>query len=131
MAKKNKGGRPTVFTKETLDKLRHAFLMGCSDAEACIYANIHPTTLYTYQLKTEGFKEQKELWKNNPTLVARSNVHNALQEGDKDMTKWYLERKKKDEFSTRSEITGKDGGGLFGILDEIDGRSKGLPKDQE
>ena len=31
-------------------------------------------------------------------------VHKALDRGDKEMAKWYLERKAKDEFSTKQEV---------------------------
>lgn len=102
-------GRPTKMTDATLAKLREAFLLGCSDIEACLYADICPATLYNYQSGNEEFLSKKEMWKNNPFLLARRNVIKEIESGDKQSSQWYLERKKKDEFSPRLENTGANG----------------------
>ena len=96
-------GRPTKITPETIDKLRTAFLMGCSDVEACLYADISKTALYNYQQKNPEFVDQKEQWKEQLTLKARTVIANSLNNKDENTAKWYLERKKKDEFSTKVE----------------------------
>ena len=105
-------GRPTKLTPETLDKLRTAFLMGCSDVEACLFADISKTALYNYQQKNPEFVDQKEQWKEQLTLKARTVIANSLNNKDENTAKWYLERKKKNEFGTRQEITGADGGSV-------------------
>lgn len=99
-------GRPTKLTPETIDKLRTAFLMGCSDIEACLYADISKTTLYNYQQKNQDFFDQKEQWKEQLTLKARTVIAAALNRKDENTARWYLERKRKDEFSTRQETSG-------------------------
>ena len=104
---KNLGGRPTKMTKETLDKLREAFLFGASDEEACAFAQISHTTLYTYQNEHEEFLEQKQQWKKDPILKAKMTVVKSLN--DVKDAQWYLERKVKEEFSPRTEHTGADG----------------------
>lgn len=96
-------GRPTKLTPETIDKLRTAFLMGCSDIEACLYADISKTALYNYQQKNPDFVDQKEQWKEQLTLKARTVIANALNRKDENTAKWYLERKAKNEFSTKVE----------------------------
>ena len=96
-------GRPTKLTPETIDKLRTAFLMGCSDIEACLYADISKTALYNYQQKNPDFVDQKEQWKEQLTLKARTVIANALNNKDENTAKWYLERKRKDEFSAKQE----------------------------
>lgn len=98
-----KVGRPTKLTPETIDKLRTAFLMGCSDIEACLYADISKTALYNYQNKNPKFVDQKEQWKEQLTLKARTVIANALNNKDENTAKWYLERKAKNEFSTKVE----------------------------
>jgi len=110
-------GRPTVMTPEVLDKLREAFLMGCTDVEACLYANIGTTPLYEYQKENPEFTKQKEQWKENPTLLARKTVFENLT--DKQNAQWYLERKKKKEFSQRNELTGGDGESLKISFDPV------------
>lgn len=96
-------GRPSKLTPETIDKLRTAFLMGCSDIEACLYADISKTALYNYQQKNPDFVDQKEQWKEQLTLKARTVIANALNNKDENTAKWYLERKAKNEFSTKVE----------------------------
>ena len=39
--------------------------------------------------------------RDNPTLKARINTVEAIDKKDLDTSKWYLERKAKDEFSTK------------------------------
>ncbi len=105
-----KMGRPTVVTPEVLAKLEQAFGMGCSDKEACLYADISMDALYDYQNRRPDFAEWKAILKEKPVLKARSVVVNSLS--DPETSKWYLERKTHGEFNARQalELTGKDGG---------------------
>ena len=90
------------MTEEVLRKLEDAFLLGCSDLEACFAANIAPSTLYKYQEDNPEFLERKQLLKENPIYKARKSVVDKL-ELDADLALKYLERKRKAEFSTREE----------------------------
>ena len=92
------------MTKDVLNKLEAAYSWGCSDAEACLWAGIEPRTLYKYQQTTPEFIQRKELLKETPNLKARQVLNLALQQKDKQTAQWWLERKKKEEFSTRSEL---------------------------
>jgi hypothetical protein len=118
--KKSNVGRPTVMTEETLEKLKQAFLWGCTDNEACLYAEIDPKTLYNYQNEHDDYSSKKEMWKQHPILKARAVVVKAMESGDKEASKWYLERKKKTEFSTRVESTGVDGKAIHHIVEKLD-----------
>lgn len=100
---KNKGGRPTVVTEDVLLKLEEAFILGCTDLEACFYANISSSTLYKYQDEHPEFSERKAQLKESPVLQARQSVIKHMKE-DGNLAMKYLERKKKDEFSTKSEV---------------------------
>ena len=105
---KREEGRPTVMTDVVLQKLEQGFLMGFNDTEACLYANIAPSTLYKYQENNPEFAEKKNHLRENPKMIAKTTVYNRLGR-DPETAKWYLERKSKDEFSPRAELTGKDG----------------------
>lgn len=94
-------GRPTVLTPEVVQKLEHAFSIGATDIEACFYAGISRGTLYNYQKENPDFLDRKEMLKEKQVLKARTVIVQALQEGDKNIAKWYLERKRKDEFATQ------------------------------
>jgi hypothetical protein len=100
-------GRPTVMTEETLRLLREAFLLDCTDEEACFYAKISPSTFYLYQSENPKYLEEKRGYKQNPFLLARKSVIEGFS--NPDLALKYLERKKKDEFSLRNELTGRDG----------------------
>lgn len=110
MAGKIKEGRPTVMTKETLNKLEEVFAIGGSDTEACFYADISPRTLYKYQEEHPDFIQRKEALKEKPILKARQTIVKALD--NPQQAQWYLERKRKKEFAQRIENTGKDGEAL-------------------
>ena len=96
-------GRKSVMTEETVNKLEQAFSMGCSDLEACLFADISKQTLYDYQKKNPEFVDRKAMLKQKMIFKARSVVADALNNKDENTAKWYLERKAKDEFSTKVE----------------------------
>lgn len=98
----NKLGRPTKMTDLTVKKLEEAFALGCSDEEACVYADISKQTLYNYQHENRDFLDRKELLKQRPILKARQEVVSGLDSNPFFALK-FLERKKKDEFSLRNE----------------------------
>ena len=114
---KNKGGRPTKMSKETIAKLEEVFSLGGSDSEACFYANISKQTLYNYQKENPEFVDRKEALKEKPILKARQTVVKALD--DPKDAQWFLERKRKEEFSLRQELTGAEGESLDPIKIEI------------
>lgn len=129
--KKNKVGQPTVMTEETLHLLKQAFKYGASDREACAFAEIAPSTLYDYQKANPEYAEQKATWKEEPIIKARKSVVEGLVDNP-DLALRFLERKKKNEFSLRSELTGKDGEALPQLLvkfigDDNNGNTVGVP----
>ena len=79
---KSNAGRPTVMTPEAIRKLEDAFTWGCTDLEACCYANVSKTALYEYCQKNEEFAERKETLKNQPVMKARRIINSSLDDGD-------------------------------------------------
>lgn len=109
--KKPEGGQ-TKFKPDVVKKLEDAFSIGATIAEACIHAEITKQTYYNWiEDKPELLDYFKQL-REKPVLKARNNIALLIQKGDGETSKWYLERKKRDEFSTRTEHTGKDGEGI-------------------
>lgn len=96
-------GRPTVMTEAVLDKLELLFSLGATDEIACNIANIDPSTLYKYQQEHPEFVERKKSLKDMVTWQAKANIAGKITNGDIQQSNWWLERKAKDEFSTRSE----------------------------
>jgi len=112
------------MTEETIQKLEKVFAYGASDREACLYAGIAPSTLYAYCAGNKEFSERKELLKERPVLQARETVVKAIQQ-DSHLAFKYLERKVKNEFSSRNEITGADGEAIeVDLISEGKKRSK-------
>jgi len=96
------------MTEQVIAKLEEAFAWGCSDVEACLWANVATDTLYLYQRKNPAFIKRKAELKERPILLARKSVVSSLPKDPK-LAMDFLSRRKKEEFSQRSELTGKDG----------------------
>lgn len=115
MAKKSNAGRPTVLTPDVIDKLEMCFANGGNDKQACLFAGIHPATLYNYQNENPEFIERKEMLKESVSLHAINNVARKIKDKktpDLELSKWWLERRSKSEFSLRQELVGRDGGAI-------------------
>lgn len=117
------GGRPSKMTPDTVKKLEEAFLLGCSDLEACFYADITKPTLYDYCEKHPGFSDRKEALKKNPVFVARKKMIDLMESKDEQIssrasidTLNRYDGKPKE----RVEMTGKDGGPMQTITKEMD-----------
>lgn len=121
----NKTGRKSVMTPETIQKLEEAFLYGATDKEACLVADISPAALYQYQDKHPEFTERKALLKEKPVYQAREAVIKSFRK-DPNLALKYLERKRKDEFSLRTETDVTSGGEKINIalVEFADGKDK-------
>lgn len=93
--------RPTKQTPELMTKLEQAFSLGCSNPEACFYAGISESTFYEWIKADKKLSERFKALKNKPVLKARQTIVSGLD--DPANAKWYLERVKRDEFSTKVE----------------------------
>ena len=87
-----------------LSLLFQAWSLDCPDAEAAALANISPASLSRYLSSHPEVAERKEALKLKPFLSARNTIIKGIVDGDKDTARWYLERKRKREFSTLSQI---------------------------
>ena len=93
--------------KNILSELEKVFRLGGTDVEACLSAKISTASLYRFQEKNPAFSERKQILKSSSVLIARQEVVRGLK-GNPEFALKYLERKKKDEFSTRTDITSGD-----------------------
>ena len=97
-------GRKPAITPTVLLLLREAFLIGCDDLEACLYAGISPQTLYNHQKDNAPFLEWKESLKRTPFLKARKAIVDELERNPQ-FAMQYMERKKKHEFAPQAKLT--------------------------
>jgi len=101
----NKGGRPVSITPEKVSKLEQAFSIGASVKEARNYAKISRSVYYRFLMENEGFRERFEDLRTAPILKSLQTVYNDLD--NVETAKWLLERRRKDEYSTRQELAGE------------------------
>ena len=139
---KHPGGRPLFDGKNpeiVMQKLEHVWALSGSDAEAAFFADISPAALCAYLKKHPEVAERKQALLNRPVLVAREAIVGAFdghaltrkdvdKKGnevivnmgtaprDPDVALKYLERKKRDEFATRTEV---QHGGEIGTGNEL------------
>jgi len=105
-------GRPTIFTPDVIQKLEEAFLLGCTDLEACFAADISKSSLYNYCNDNPEFLERKEALKQNPVHKARRVILNALDDNDVNTAHRIIDRKEGSKLSlvgpVQVSIQGKD-----------------------
>ena len=103
-------GQPTKMTNECLQLLREAFTWGCTDSEACCYAEISTSTLYNYCQANPEFLELKNKLKDMPMMKARRVINGALDSDDVNTAHKVIDRKEGSK--VKQEITGADGGAV-------------------
>ena len=85
-----------------IQKLEEAFALDCTIWEACFYAEIVPQTYYNLISSKPELLDRFTALRNNPVLLARQELVKGLVDNPELALK-YLERKRKDEFSTKQE----------------------------
>jgi hypothetical protein len=103
--KRDRVGRPTKMTPGTLKKLKIAYLIDCTDVEACGYAGISHQTLYNFQEKNPGFVELKRKWKDTYIMAARLNVmRSVVKDGNMDDSWKALRAKRRNEYAEKTIV---------------------------
>jgi hypothetical protein len=100
---------PNKMDGETLKRLEEGYLNDASIAEICFNAKISQNTLSNWLTSFPELRERLESLRHKPKWRARMNVIKRLEQGDVATSEWYLERKSKQEFSPRTELTGPEG----------------------
>lgn len=88
----SKLGRPTKMDEKTLNELKQAFLIGCTDEEACFSAGISRQTLHNYVKENPDFLDKKALWKTNPIKKARQVLIDQLDKGDDKIAMYLIDK---------------------------------------
>lgn len=110
------------WTKEQRDtiiqSLKDSLELGFSRNKACKMVGLAPSTLSNWVKENPELGMKLENWENAINRIAMSNIRQQIasetdeEDKRKEMTKWWAERKMKQEFSTRVENTGADGESL-------------------
>lgn len=107
-SKKSNAGRKSVFTENNLRKLEEAFSLGAKNTDACAHADISEAAFYAFCKEHPEKKERFERLKTKPILKALNTLNRGI-ESDPDLALKYLERKRKDEYSTQTETVYREG----------------------
>jgi len=106
------------MSEEKIKKLEEAFALDCSVGEACFYADITKTTYYNWLEKNPKLVDRFEALREKPVLLARQSVVKGLKESP-DLALKYLERKRKNEFSLKTEVDNTIKGNIDVSLKEV------------
>lgn len=98
-------GRPTVITPAIVQKLEQALMSGFTVETACNLSGIARATYYDHVASDDEFSDKMDRAKAWPTEKARKTVVAAIEAGDLQTSKWWLERKARSEFSASSRDT--------------------------
>lgn len=103
-----------AFTKEQKDtiiqSLQDYLELGFSRNRACKMVGLAPQTLSNWIKEDEALGMKIEGWENAINKVVQANLRDAiLKESEtedvrKETTKWWAERKMRDDFSTKQEV---------------------------
>ncbi len=100
--KRDRVGRPLSMTVPTLRKLQMAFLVDCTNAEACSYAGIGTTAFYDFQKKYPEFAELKAKWKGTYIMAARMNIAKEVIKKKSIDDSWkVLRAKRRNEYAEK------------------------------
>jgi hypothetical protein len=103
--------------KTVFEALEPKLKLGYSLTKACNICVIPISTVSTWLEKDEALRLKVNSWQNEISDMARINWSEAIKNGvptkygqdTYNPSKDWLERKSKDEFSVRQEITGQEG----------------------
>ena len=105
--------------EDIVQSLKDSLELGFSRAKACKMIGLPDSTLSNWVVTDDVLGMKLQNWENAINRIAMSNIRQQItsevdeKDNRKEMTKWWAERKMKDDFSTRTEQTGKDGESLF------------------
>lgn len=104
MSDENKVGRPSKYSEAVVGKLEIAFRNDFNVQEACDFAEINRDTFYEWIKNKPEFSDRMEAAKSHPKRMAKMKVIKAIEEGDVDVAKWFLERRAKEEYAPKHEM---------------------------
>ena len=82
--------------------------VGCDWHTAKRYIRLYPTINQAYEDECSGVDD-----------LAESTVIKAIRDGDVPTAKWWLEKRRRDKFASRTEVTGTGGEPLLNMQELI------------
>ena len=105
-----KTGRPKFDPMVSfLPKMERYLILGYSVSKAAMLSGLPHQTVSDHYRENEAFRQAVDGLINAPNVKARANWVNEINRGNYGASTAWLAAREKDEFSTRTEQTGKDG----------------------
>lgn len=101
-----KVGRPSKKDDDgfgPVSKLLAAFWRGCNVTEACNYADISRETYYKWTSENPELSDTFAMARTKVSENAKAIIVNAIDHGDINAAKWWLERRNKKEFGPNAD----------------------------
>lgn len=99
-----KKGRPRVVTGSVVSLLVACFHNGLTVRQACWQSGISHEAYYRTLKIDSVFADKMNKAQQIPSITARTNIMSAIKKGDISASKWLLERKDKEEFSSKHDV---------------------------
>ena len=93
----------TKEREQILRSLEEYFGLGYNRAKACMFAGFPRTTLQSWEENDESLRIRIDAKINSVSAQARENLAKRVKEGDEEISKWWVERREKKDWSTRTE----------------------------
>jgi hypothetical protein len=114
-------GRPTKYNEETVTRVTQALRAGNTRRAACAYANIDQGTFANWLKQHSDFSDAIEKAEGDAEVRNVAIIQKAA-DSTWQAAAWWLERKHKQEWSSRVEQTGADGSPVKVIVEYADGK---------
>lgn len=101
---KGRKHKPAKLDEHIIARVEDALSLGCTQSEACILANITPKTLIEFKKENPVWAEREKFLMDTQVRKAKGVISDALDNGDVNTAKWYLEKKCREEFGNQIKI---------------------------
>lgn len=122
--------------EKIIQSLQSYLELGFSRNKACGFIGLTPSNLCNWTNADESLEMKIQSWENAINKLAMQNMVSSINREGKDFesrmenTKWWLERKMKEDFSLRTETTGANGGPQVVNLSAISEKVKNILNDK-
>jgi len=95
---------PSETRKAIIEAVEKYLKLGFNLTKSCDLAFVPRTTFVTWCKEDPKLRQSVQYWRHYTSVSARETIQTAVENKSIDDAKWWLERKDKKDFSTRSEI---------------------------
>lgn len=120
--KKSNAGRKGTITREIEAKLEKCFRIDATDEQACIQAGCSTDAYYRKLKSDERFRKRMRAAQDYLHIKAKEVMAKTIADRSSSQANWFLERREKDRYSTRTEQKVEVEAAV--TYDDLEGRSK-------